>query len=126
MKATEQFKSVMEKYLNDKAQNDAAFAPLFAKPSKNLESCFNYIFGEVKKMGCCAFDDQEIYDMAVRYYTDEAIGVPAPISCKAVVAPAVKADLFNSAPEASISPAEKIELPKPVKPASQTLTLFDL
>ncbi|MBK0368642.1 PcfK-like family protein [Flavobacterium agrisoli] len=126
MKATEQFKSVMENYLIDKAQNDTAFAPAFAKHSKNLESCFNYIFGEVKKTGCCAFDNQEIYDMAVKYYTDDSIGVPPPISCKAVVAPPAKADLFSAAPAVSETPIQKTEVPKPVKPATQTLTLFDL
>lgn len=127
MKATEQFKSVMEKYLNDTAQSDTVFAQNFSKASKNLESCFNYIFGEVKKTGLCAFDNQEIFDMAVKYYNNDSIGIPAPINCKAVVSQPVKADLFNSAPVVSEAPVQKtetVETPKPI--TQQTLTLFDL
>ena len=127
MKATEQFKSVMEKYLNDTAQSDTVFAQNFSKTSKNLESCFNYIFGEVKKTGLCAFDNQEIFDMAVKYYTDDSIGTPAPVSCKVVVNQPVKADLFTSAPavsENTIQKTENVQIPKPAE--QQTLTLFDL
>ncbi|TPG44154.1 PcfK-like family protein [Flavobacterium pectinovorum] len=127
MKATEQFKSVMEKYLSDTAQNDSVFAQNFTKASKNLENCINYIFGEVKKTGFCAFDDQEIFDMAVKYYTDDSIGIPAPINCKAVVSQLIKADLFTSAPVVSETPVQKTETVKSPKTiAQQTLTLFDL
>lgn len=127
MKASEQFKSVMEKYLNDTAQSDSVFAQNFTKASKNLESCINYIFGEVKKTGFCAFDNQEIFDMALKYYTDDSIGTPAPVSCKVVVNQPVKADLFTSAPavsENTIQKTEKLQTPKPAE--QQTLTLFDL
>lgn len=127
MKATEQFKSVMEKYLNDTAQNDIVFAQNFSKASKNLESCINYIFAEVKKTGLCAFDNQEIFDMAVKYYTDDSIGTPAPMSCKVVVNQPAGADLFTSAPFLSETPVQKtqnIQTPKPAE--QQTLTLFDL
>lgn len=127
MKATEQFKSVMEKYLNDTAQSDTVFAQNFSKTSKNLESCFNYIFGEVKKTGLCAFDNQEIFDMAVNYYTDDSIGIPTPVICKAVVSQPATADLFTSAVPVSENITQKtetIQTPKTV--AQQTLTLFDL
>lgn len=128
MKATEQFKSVMEKYLNDTAQSDTVFAQNFSKTSKNLESCFNYIFGEVKKTGLCAFDNQEIFDIAVKYYTDDSIEIPAPVSCKVVVNQPVKADLFTSAPAVTENTIQKTEIVvKTSKPAQQqTLTLFDL
>ncbi|MFH7002121.1 Cas9 inhibitor AcrIIA9 family protein [Flavobacterium bizetiae] len=81
IKATEQFKSVMQKYLSEIAQSDTVFAQNFSKTSKNLESCFNYIFGEVKKTGLCAFDNQEIFDISVKYYTDDSIRIPTPVSC---------------------------------------------
>ncbi|MBZ4033899.1 PcfK-like family protein [Flavobacterium sp. 17A] len=126
MKASEKFKTAIESYLTEKAQKDTAFAPALAKQSKNLESCFHYIFGEVKKTGECAFDNQEIFDMAVKYYTDDTIGTPAPVHCRVAVSPPVKADLFSTAPAVSETPIQKTEQPKPVKPAAQTLTLFDL
>ncbi|WP_347051899.1 PcfK-like family protein [Flavobacterium olei] len=126
MKASEKFKTVIENYLSETAQGDTAFAQNFSKASKNLESCFNYIFAEVKKTGFCAFDDSEIFDMAVKYYTDDSITQPEPLQCRVVVNPPEKADLFSSAsdvPQNSIVP--KTEVPA-LKPAPKTLTLFDL
>lgn len=130
MKASEQFKSAIENYLNTLAQSDACFAPHFTKTAKNLESCLHYIFTEVKKTGLCAFDNQEIFDMAVKYYTDDTIGTPAPITCKAVVHEPAKADLFSQ-PEIPAPPVQSA-VPAPlvtkqnVKPAQTALTLFDL
>ncbi|MTH15884.1 Cas9 inhibitor AcrIIA9 family protein [Flavobacterium sp. LC2016-01] len=126
MKASDKFKTAIENYLNEKAQNDTAFAPALAKQSKNLESCFHYIFGEVKKTGECAFDNQEIFDMAVLYYTDDSIGTPAPVQCRVAVSPPVKPDLFSTAPAVSESTVQKTQVVQSVKPAQKTLTLFDL
>jgi hypothetical protein len=127
MKASEQFKTVIENYLSETALKDSVFDSNLSKASKNLENCINYIFGEVKKTGLCAFDNQEIFDMAVKYYTDDSIATPPPLNCRALVNQPAKADLFNSAPTLSeniIQKTETIQTPKPV--AQQTLTLFDL
>ncbi|WP_202703804.1 Cas9 inhibitor AcrIIA9 family protein [Flavobacterium sp. UGB4466] len=128
MKASEQFKSAIEKYLNTLAQNDARFAPHFAKTAKNLESCLHYIFAEVKKTGHCAFDNQEIFDMAVKYYTDDSIGTPAPIACKAIVQQPQSADLFSQPeiPAIPVQSAVPTPLKQNVKPVQTALTLFDL
>lgn len=126
MKASEQFKTAIENYLNDMAQMDLVFAPNLNKASKNIESCINYIFGEVKKTGLCAFDNQEIFDMAVKYYTDDTILSPLPISCKVVINPPVVADLFTSAPMGSPITEKKTIVKLGAKPAQKTLTLFDL
>ncbi len=128
MKASENFKNAIEGYLNNKAQGDTAFAPHYAKASKNLESCVDYIFGEVKKTGLCAFDNQEIFDMATKYYTDDSIGTPAPVACRAVVQTPAVPDLFSQ-PEIPAVKAQTDTPPvkKDAKPAVQTaLTLFDL
>ena len=127
MKASENFKNAIENYLNNLVQGDTDFAPHYAKATKDLESCLNYILGEVKKTGLCAFDNQEIFDMALKYYTDDSIGTPAPVSCKVVVNQPVKADLFNAAPtisENTIQKTKNVQTPKPAQ--QQTLTLFDL
>lgn len=127
MKPSDDFKTAIENYLSTTALNDSAFAQSLAKENKNIESCFNYIFGEVKKTGLCAFDNQEIFDMAVKYYSDDSIGVPAPINCKVALNQPIKADLFNTAP--IITPQatrpETVAI-QTAKPAQQTLTLFDL
>jgi len=129
MKASENFKNAIGSYLENLAQGDTAFAPHYAKATKNLESCLNYIFGEVKKTGLCAFDNQEIFDMAIKYYTDDSIGTPTPVSCRAVVQTPAVNDLFTQ-PEIPAVKAQT-DTPPPVmkdpRPAVQTaLTLFDL
>lgn len=126
MKASEDFKTAIENYLNQTALADAVFEKDFAKQSKNLESCLNYIFGEVKKTGLCAFDNQEIFDMALKYYTDESIGQPQPVNCRVAVKEPAVADLFTSAPEVSQNTAAAKTAVTAPKNQSKTLTLFDL
>lgn len=126
MKASEQFKTALENYLNDMAQRDSDFAPHLSKVSKTLENCINYIFGEVKKTGLCAFDNQEIFDMAIKYYTDDTISAPAPFSCKVVTNPPVVADLFSSATLDTPTTKQKTVVKQETKPTQKTLTLFDL
>lgn len=126
MKASDKFKTVIENYLNEIAQSDTVFAQNFNKASKNLDCCFNYIFGEVKKTGFCAFDDSEIFDMAVKYYNDDSIAQPMPVQCSVVVKPPEKDDLFSSSSEVpQNSIVAKTQVPT-LKPAPKTLTLFDL
>jgi hypothetical protein len=65
--------------------------------------------------------------MALKYYADDSIATPAPVSCKVVVNQPLQADLFTSAPavsENTIQKTETIQTPKPAE--QQTLTLFDL
>jgi hypothetical protein len=126
MKASEQFKTAIENYLNDTAQRDSVFAPNLSKITKNLESCINYIFGEVKKTGLCVFDNQEIFDMAIKYYTDDTILSPAPISCKVVTKEPAIADLFTSDPLETPNNQPKTIEKQETKPEQKTLTLFDL
>lgn len=126
MKASENFKTAIENYLNQTALADAVFAQDFAKESKNLESCYNYIFGEVKKTGLCAFDNQEIFDMAVKYYADDSIGQPQAINCRVVASPPAKADLFTSVVEVPQNTAVTKTVITAPKAESKTLTLFDL
>jgi hypothetical protein len=128
MKASENFKNAIEKYLSGLAQGDAVFATHYAKATKNLESCLDYIGGEVKKTGLCAFDNQEIFDMAVKYYTDDSIGTPAPVAFRAVVQTPAPADLFSQPEIPAVTVQNKPVLPikKEVKPVQTALTLFDL
>ncbi|MEZ0183443.1 PcfK-like family protein [Flavobacterium oncorhynchi] len=126
MKPTDAFKTAIENYLNETALSDTFLALNLAKAGKNLESCFNYIFGEVKKTGFCAFDNQEIFDMALKYYADDTIAEPAPLSCKVVVNQPAKPDLFSAVPvtpQITLPKTEAIQTPKPTQ---TTLTLFDL
>lgn len=126
MNASEKFKTAIENYLKETALNDTAFAPMFAKTTKNIEDCLKYIISEVKKTGFCAFDDSEIFTMAVRYYTDDSIEEPVHTNCKVTVNQPAKADLFSDSTQ--YSPIAEVKAPakETPKPAQTTLTLFDL
>ena len=67
MKSTENFKKVIQSYLQQRAQSDSLFAASFAKEGKNIEDCITYILNQVQKSGRNGFEDQEIYSMAVHY-----------------------------------------------------------
>ncbi|MBZ4040924.1 MULTISPECIES: Cas9 inhibitor AcrIIA9 family protein [Flavobacterium] len=128
MKPSENFKTAIENYLNTTAQGDSVLAHSLAKETKNIESCCIYIFGEVKKTGLCAFDNQEIFDMAVKYYTDDSIGIPAPVSCRAVVQTPAKTDLFSQPEIHTLSSSSETipQVKQEVKLVQTALTLFDL
>ncbi|ABQ06594.1 Cas9 inhibitor AcrIIA9 family protein [Flavobacterium johnsoniae] len=136
MKGSEKFKTRIEGFLKGKSLSDAAFAPMLEKASKNVENCLKYIISEVKKTGECAFDDSEIFDMAVTYYTDDTIGNLPDIRCRVTTNQPKEADLFSAPapiaenakqviPDAPV-PATDIPLQKTAKQAQTTLTLFDL
>jgi len=136
MKGSEKFKTRIEDFLKEKSMSDCAFAPLLEKASKNLDSCLKYIISEVKKTGECAFDDSEIFDMAVAYYTDDTIGNLPDIRCKVMTNQPKETDLFSTPapieentvqnnPAASV-PAEEIPLQQTKKEVQTALTLFEL
>lgn len=131
MNGSEKFKTRIENFLKEKSLTDTTFAPMLEKASKNVENCLKYIIAEVKKTGFCAFDDSEIFDMAVQYYIDDTIGLPPEIKCKVMVNQPQEADLFTAAaPDTesiSIAPTPIAYLKKSnQKQAQTTLTLFDL
>ena len=68
MKVSEQFKSTIKAYLDNMAAVDSLFAPVYQKPTKNIDNCITYILNQVKKSGCNGFTDGEIYYQAVHYY----------------------------------------------------------
>jgi hypothetical protein len=136
MNGSEKFKTRIEDFLSEKSVSDPLFAPMLAKTSKNVENCLKYIISEVKKTGFCAFDDSEIFDMAVKYYTDDTIGIPPEIKCRVTVNQPQTADLFSAPPAITQNAVQNIPVAKTAvvassvkaipKHAQTTLTLFDL
>ena len=49
MKVSEQFKSTIKAYLDNMAAVDSLFAPVYQKPTKNIDNCITYILNQVKK-----------------------------------------------------------------------------
>ncbi|WP_347053612.1 Cas9 inhibitor AcrIIA9 family protein [Flavobacterium olei] len=113
MKGSEKFKTRIEDFLKKKSQSDSVFAPMLEKALKNVENCLKYIISEVKKTGECTFDDSEIFDMAVTYYTDDTIGNIPEIKCRVTTNKSKEADLF-SAPAPIAEKAEQVIPDAPV------------
>jgi hypothetical protein len=85
MKSTEIFKRTIQNYLEQQAANDKLFAASYSKPQKNIDDCITYILNTVQKSGCNGFADDEIYGMAIHYYTEDNINVGNPVNCNVVV-----------------------------------------
>ena len=73
MKGTEQFKKVIQAFLQKKVSEDELFAKTFAKPNKNIDDCVNFILNTVKESGCSGFDDAEVYSIAIHYYDEDEL-----------------------------------------------------
>ena len=84
-KVSTSFKNTIKAYLDKRAAEDALFAQTYAKENKNLDECCNYILQEVKKSGCCGFDDDEIYNMAIHYYDEDDIKDVKPVAAAKIV-----------------------------------------
>lgn len=85
MKATENFKSIIQKHLDGLAERDPLFAETLKKPNKNIDDCITYIFNTVQSSGCNGFADEEIFGMAVHYYDEDNIEPGKKIECSVVV-----------------------------------------
>jgi len=82
---TDYFKITIQSYLEQRAQADELFAPIYAKPNKNIDDCITYILNYVKGSGINGFTDDEIYSLALHYYDEDSIQVGKPINCNVVV-----------------------------------------
>lgn len=90
MKTTEHFKKAIKTHLDKRAVLDGLFAERYGDPGKNLDDCITYILKTVKESGCNGFADEEIFSMAIHYYTEENINVGKPMNCNVVVNHAVE------------------------------------
>ena len=82
--ATDQFQTIIQEYLNNRAVEDTLFAETLKKPNKNIKDCITYILNEVKKSGIQGFADDEIFGMAVHYYNEEEVSFTKNQNCTIV------------------------------------------
>lgn len=83
------FEKAIKAFLDDKAEKDPAFAEKYNSEKKNIADCCEFIIAEVKK-SCkgkeAACTDEYVYGLAMHYYDEENIKVPANApSCSVVV-----------------------------------------
>jgi hypothetical protein len=75
MKTTDPFKATIEEHLKMRAFRDPMFAKLLKKDHKNLDDCITYILNTVKASECEGFEDDEIFNMAFHYYSEDDLKV---------------------------------------------------
>jgi len=85
MKSTAYFTRTILTFLEQRASTDALFAKSFANSDKNIDACCVYILNQVHKSRCNGFHDDEIFEIAVEYYTTDNIEVGKPMSNAFVV-----------------------------------------
>jgi len=86
MKASDDFKKTIQEHLEKRAQTDELFAVSYAKESKNIDDCINYILNTIKSSGRNGFTDAEIFCMSVHYYDEDNIKIgKLPSNMKVVV-----------------------------------------
>lgn len=86
MKGTEQFTSVIETYLDQRAAEDEQFAAMRSAVNRPIQDIVTYILNQVKASGCCGFSDEEIFGIAIHAAetADLDIGKPIP-NCQVVI-----------------------------------------
>lgn len=69
-------RDVIKAYLDERAKNDEQFAQSYAKANKNIDECFDYVIGEVRKRGNAVYmTDAEVFGLAVHYYDEDDIKI---------------------------------------------------
>jgi len=84
MKSTDNFRTTIKSHLDQVAKEDKLFAKSYAKEEKSLSECIQFILGEVRESGNCAFSDDEIYGMAIHYYDEKDLKIESSGSVKIV------------------------------------------
>ena len=133
------FKEIIEQYLQQYAAKDEAFALKLQNPSKNIDTCIKYIYGEVchkyvkehKGVQIAAPTRDEVFGMAVHYYDEDAINI-RPMNFPAAVSGSVrstsnsrakksdKETIKKTAKVAENAPKREAKQPKP-KTAKKTV-----
>lgn len=79
------FKLAIKEYLDQRANSDSLFAVTYKKDGKSIDDCIKYIISQVQKSGRSGFANDEIYSLAVHYYDEADIAIPASVPTPRVV-----------------------------------------
>lgn len=108
------FETAIKTFLDNLANEDAAFAETYQKPNKSISECCQYICQEVEKnrkgAKCVACSDEEVYGLAIHYYDEDNIVVNGPKA--KVEAIATSQPSTEKTTTIDTAPAQ-IETPKP-------------
>lgn len=120
MKGSKNFELAIKTHLDLRSERDPLFAKKYAKPEKSLEDCVTYILNSVKKSGIHGFTDDEVYSMAVHYYTEDNVDPGKPIQGTVVVNHKVELteEEINKIREKAKEEAYEKEIQRRTKPTS--------
>ena len=86
MKGSDKFRDTIKSYLEHRGSKDPLFARIITKQGKNIDDCITHILNEVHRSGCNGFTDDEVYSMAIHYFTEDNLQVGSmPSNLKVVV-----------------------------------------
>lgn len=85
MKASNTFHEIIKSYLVQRAEIQKDLATAMQDETKNLDDCITYILNIAQKSGFNGFADQEVFDMAIEYYTTKEIEVGQKIQSQVIV-----------------------------------------
>ena len=68
---TDNFKLVIEEEMKKYSSENPDFLINYNKPEKNIEDCCQFIYNEVHKLKIECFTDEEVFDLAKKYYNTE-------------------------------------------------------
>ena len=86
MKGSEAFRQTIKSYLELRGLKDPLFARIITKPGKNIDDCVTFILNEVQRSQCNGFTDDEVYSMAIHYFTEDNLQVgSSPSNMRVVV-----------------------------------------
>ena len=77
------FKYIIKKELDLRAFKNDLFDKKYKNPEKNLDDCIKYIYKTVQESKRSGFTDDEIFGMAVHYYSEsdiDLIGSPSNVN----------------------------------------------
>lgn len=75
------FRATLKEELDQRALADPLFAVKYADPKKTIDDCANYIIGEAFRLKVNGMPDDEVYGLAVHYYTEDDLTItPASVS----------------------------------------------
>lgn len=74
-KGSNAFKAKIKKEMDLRAFKEPLFEKLYKNPEKNIDDCIAYIMKTVQDSGCNGFEDNEIYSMAIHYYSEKDLDI---------------------------------------------------
>lgn len=93
METSNAFQKAIKNYLEERRKSDGNLAEAMLHENKNIQQCCQYILTKVKEKKVFAMTNEEVFEIAVKYYlTKEELKI-SNVNCKVVVT-----DLDSTAP----------------------------